>query len=263
MFFLPAKIFWFLLQPSSILMLAIAVALVAMAYSRMGLARRSAVIALAIALIAMSPLPQIVRLPLEDRFQRADLSGRPITGFVVLGGSEESLIATGRGLHAINEAGERVTEAAALARRLPAARIVVSGGSGELVPGRRSEAEVTRDLLVSIGVDADRIEIETTSRDTYENAVKTVALVRPSSGQRWLLVTSASHMPRAVGCFRVAGFPVEAWPVDYRTRGPGDTLSVPPAMSKGLSALDQIVREYIGLVTYRLVGRTDALLPAP
>jgi uncharacterized SAM-binding protein YcdF (DUF218 family) len=69
-------------------------------------------------------------------------------------------------------------------------------------------------------------------------------------------------MPRAVGCFRTAGFNVVAWPVDYRTSrnlGLGVGLSVP----QGLGEFDGIVREYLGLLVYFLTGKTDALLPRP
>jgi uncharacterized SAM-binding protein YcdF (DUF218 family) len=68
-------------------------------------------------------------------------------------------------------------------------------------------------------------------------------------------------MPRAMGCFRKAGFPVEAWPVDYRTslREIGLHESIP----RGLRQTDIAAKEYVGLVTYYLAGRTDALLPGP
>jgi len=52
-------------------------------------------------------------------------------------------------------------------------------------------------------------------RVTAENAVFTKHLIRPKSGEHWLLVTSAFHMPCAIGAFRQAGFPVDAYPVDY------------------------------------------------
>ncbi len=74
-------------------------------------------------------------------------------------------------------------------------------------------------LLEALGVPRERLTLESRSRDTYENAVFTKRLINPAPGERWLLVTSGWHMPRAIGCFRKAGFPVEAWTVDYRTSG--------------------------------------------
>src|SRR6266478_6390205 len=56
----------------------------------------------------------------------------------------------------------------------------------------------------------------------------------PSLVRRWLLVTSAYHMPRAIGVFRKAGFPVEPYPVDWRTRGAEDMMRPFAVMSDGL-----------------------------
>ena len=85
----------------------------------------------------------------------------------------------------------------------------------------------------------------------------------PKPGERWLLVTSAWHMPRSMGSFRAAGFPVTAYPVDYRTRGGEDARRGFLHTSEGLRRLDLMVKEWLGLLAYRLSGRTDALFPAP
>ena len=77
---------------------------------------------------------------------------------------------------------------------------------------------------MALGVAHDRITAEEQSRNTIENAVFSRLLADPKPGERWLLVTSAFHMPRAIAAFRAAGFPIEAYPVDWRTRGPIDVL---------------------------------------
>jgi len=114
-----------------------------------------------------------------------------------------------------------------------------------------------------MGIPADRLTVEDQSRDTAENARFTKALVDPKPGERWLLVTSAWHMPRSVGCFRAIGWPVVAWPTDYRSAGPQDLTSLMPRASYGLTMVDVAAKEWVGLLAYRLTGRTDALFPAP
>ena len=69
-------------------------------------------------------------------------------------------------------------------------------------------------------------------------------------------------MPRSVGVFRRAGWPVIAYPVDYLTRGQG-ALTPGFAFLAGLDGLEKGAREWTGLIAYRLLGRTDALFPAP
>jgi uncharacterized SAM-binding protein YcdF (DUF218 family) len=159
-----------------------------------------------------------------------------------------------RELAGLIDTAERITEAVALARRLPEARIVFAGDTDET-----SNIGL---LFEALGVPMDRITLVGHSRDTYENALFTKRLINPSVQERWLLITSAWHMPRAVGCFRKVGFPVAPWPVDYRTSGRVESRfhdSIP----KGLRQTDIAVREYAGLVAYFLSGRTDALLPRP
>ena len=79
----------------------------------------------------------------------------------------------------------------------------------------------------------------------------------------WLLVTTAMHMPRAVGCFRAAGFQVEAYPIEFTTRGRAGPFTGFASASSALIQLDRAAKEWIGLIAYRLMGKTDALFPAP
>ncbi len=93
--------------------------------------------------------------------------------------------------------------------------------------------------------------------------MKLVATLPPRPGLRYLLVTSAYHMPRSVGVFRKAGLDVAAWPVDFRSRGPQDLWRFFDKPSEGLRRVDIIVREWLGLFTYWLGGSTSELYPGP
>jgi uncharacterized SAM-binding protein YcdF (DUF218 family) len=84
----------------------------------------------------------------------------------------------------------------------------------------------------------------------------------PQPGQRWLLVTSASHMPRAVGVFRQIGWPVIAYPVDYRTAG-GASIGTLPNVSRRWLEFDDAIRAWIGLIAYWLAGRIASPFPGP
>ncbi len=148
-------------------------------------------------------------------------------------------------------------------RRHPGARILFSGGSGQLFYDGANEAETAARMFASFGIDPGRIELEDRSRNTVENATLSHAVAKPQAGERWLLVTSAYHMPRSVGCFRAAGFPVEAYPVDFRTRGWADATRPFASVGGGLRRVDIAVREWIGLAAYRVTGRIDALVPGP
>jgi uncharacterized SAM-binding protein YcdF (DUF218 family) len=216
------------------------------------------------ALAGLSPLGNVLILPLEQRFPPWDPSHGPPDGIVVLGGSIIPDIATARGDDSgLNEAAERITATVELARKYPNARIIFSGGNGSLFENVEPEAAVAYRMLVALGVAPDRITAEDQSRNTVENAVFSRLIAQPKPGEHWLLVTSAFHMPRAIGVFRAAGFPVEAYPVDYRTRGPGDARRLFPSVAFGLAQTDVAMHEWAGLVAYRLTGRTEEFFPSP
>jgi uncharacterized SAM-binding protein YcdF (DUF218 family) len=265
MFFYLAKIFWFLVQPSGMLLVLLIVAALALqrGYDRLG--RR--LLALAVVLLlcgGLLPLSNWLMLPLEERFHRPNLDGAPVAGIIVLGGAEDARIWMRRGTHATNEAGERFTEALALARRYPDAKVVFTGGAIEILSAPAVGADAASALFGDLGLAGDgRLVLESKARDTWENAVNVRALLQAKPGERWLLVTSAWHMPRSVGVFRRAGLAVEPWPVDYRTANAWDAARVFDAPADGLKRLDTATREWVGLFVYRLTGRTDALFPGP
>ena len=103
--------------------------------------------------------------------------------------------------------------------------------------------------------------LERQSRNTYENAVFSKAMIAPKPGERWLLVTSAYHMPRSVGLFRKAGFPVEPYPVDWRVGHRPRASTAFRCWVCGGPTLP--CASGSGLLAYRLRGRIDDLFPGP
>jgi uncharacterized SAM-binding protein YcdF (DUF218 family) len=264
LFFLSSKIVGFFAESSNVLIVVglLGALLLRTRFARAG--RRIMVAALVLlAILGLSPIGNALLLPLEQRFPAWDAANGAPDGIIVLGGALDELVSAARGAPALNEAAERMTAAVDLARRYPGARLIFSGGHGRLIAGTMTEADVARHLFVQLGVPPERITVEDKSRNTFENALLTKALARPQPGERWLLVTSAYHMPRAVGIFREVGFPVEAYPVDWRTRGWDDLLRPFGSVSEGLRRCDLALHEWIGLLIYRLTGRSAALFPAP
>jgi uncharacterized SAM-binding protein YcdF (DUF218 family) len=259
-----SKLLWGLAEPSTLL-IALLVAGAVLLFTRYGRTGRWLVAAAAVLGVigGFSPLSTWLILPLEDRFPRADLSGRPIDGIVILGGGEDARVAAARGAHALNMSGERMTEAVALARRFSDARVVFTGGSIEMLRAPAFEADAARHLLSDLGIDGERVLFDRQARNTAENALYAKRLADPKPGERWLLVTSGWHMPRAMGLFRKAGFELEAWPTDYRTTGPKVAWAPFASPGAGLHRLDFVVKEWLGLLFNWLSGRSDTLLPGP
>lgn len=267
MFHLASKVFWLFAQPSSLAVILIVAGLVVLAVTRRRrLGSALAWSGLALLLVGgLLPVGNYLVLPLEERFAGAPLPppNEPVAGIVILGGFEDGWVSGGRAGLAVNEAAERLTEGVRLARRWPDAKVVFTGGVGGLIARGSDAAGPVGDYLRDVGIAQERVVLEPEARNTFENAVFTLRLVEPKAGERWLLVTSAFHMPRSVGVFRKAGFDVTAVPVDYRTRDRRDLIRVFDSVPDGLKRFDLGVREWIGLVAYWLAGRTDRLFPSP
>lgn len=263
-FFTLSKVGWLLAAPSNLLVFGIVVGLLL----RVADVRRPAIAVVGLSVLGLlifgfSPAANYIASPLEERFPPFRDDGRPVDGIIVLGGAEVPDVALARGVPAVNDAAERMIAFAALARRYPEARLVFSGGSAALEPGEAVEADAVRLTLLDLGIDLQRVSFERRSRNTAENAAFTRQMVEPAPGSRWLLVTSAFHMPRAIGCFRAAGFPVTAYPVDYRTVSAGALEGGFSRVAQGLDLTDLVSKEWLGLVAYYLSGRIPTLFPGP
>ncbi|OAN46400.1 YdcF family protein [Magnetospirillum moscoviense] len=217
---------------------------------------------LALLIVAVSPLEEWLIAPLEDRFPPPAKLER-VDGIVVLGGAIDPVGSALRGQPNAGGAIDRITAMIELSRRFPDATVIFTGGSGSLSEQDYKEATAVRQYLAQLGIDGSRILYEEQSRNTRENAAFSLPLANPRPGQVWLLVTSASHMPRSVGVFRAAGWQVTAWPVDYATNGTARVAGLHFNLPAGLGVLGAALHEWIGLVSYRLLGWTADWFPAP
>jgi uncharacterized SAM-binding protein YcdF (DUF218 family) len=264
MFFTLSKVFGFFTQPSNAIATVCVIGAAMLLTGRQRSGARVLTFGMLLLLVfGYSPAGNVLLLSLTERFPAWQSDGQDPEGIIVLGGAIDSEATTARGSLEVNSAAERIFAMLDLAKRFPKARIVFSGGSGNLFGDSVSEAPIAGKLLESFGVAHDRITLETESRTTDENAVFTRRLVLPKPGERWLLVTSAFHMPRSIAMFRAAGFDVEAYPVDWRSRGWIDAASSFDALSSGLARTDVAAHEWTGLLIYWLSGRSKELFPAP
>ena len=211
---------------------------------------------------ATAPAGQTLRLALENRFPPPAQWPAKVDGAVVLGGMVDPFVSRARGQLVLGDAVERLLAFAEIGRRYPEAKLVFSGGSGVLGRQDTTEAETLRPHLGRFGLDPARVQFEGRSRNTHENAVLTRDLVRPAAGETWILITSAFHMPRAVGAFRQAGWTVLPFPVDYHLE-PDSPSAWGFNFLGEFGSLHMALHEWTGLIAYRLSGRTDALFPAP
>jgi uncharacterized SAM-binding protein YcdF (DUF218 family) len=235
MIYYVSKVFWLIAAPSNVLVL---ISTIAALWAVLGRSKCAAWLAAAAAcglvIGAFTPIGLALTVPLENRFPFSPPDPQaPPDGIIILGGSV------------------MIKSPSILSHAYPKTRLAFIG---------LSTADVAR--FDDLGGDPRRIMIEPQSRTTSEDALYSAALLKPKPSERWLLVTSAVHMPRAVGCFRLAGFQVEPYPLNSKTSRP-DRFALFAIGPAALFQFDRAVKEWIGLVAYRLMGKTDALFPGP
>lgn len=260
MTFFISKLLWEVLRASTFLLL-LAFGGTALLWSRWWRTGRILIATTLILLMVPSflPLNAWLAAPLENAYPPTQLP-KDVTGILVLGGAEMPRTSVARGQLSLDEGGERLLLALELAKRYPNAKLAFSGVTGSVYGGGPPEAFVARDLFGAFGISRDRLVVESRARNTLENVRYSKALLDPQPGETWLVVTSAMHMPRTLGLFDKAGWPVLPYPVDYQTAG---RAKFAPTLrfAENLYALDGTLREWIGLISYRLMGRTDTLFP--
>jgi uncharacterized SAM-binding protein YcdF (DUF218 family) len=264
MFFVLSKTLGVMLLPTNFLIVLGVAGALLLASRFAGLGRKLLVVAVVLlAICGFSPLGNILLYPLEQRFPPWDAGHGPPDGIIVLGGPIDADLSVAHDTPVIRSAPDRMIAAASLAHQYPDARIVFSGGSANLIANDAREADFAGEIFEGLGIDKSRLTMERRSRNTYENAEFSKTIAAPKPKERWLLVTSAFHMPRSIGLFRKAGFAVEPYPVDWRVGSRADLSSFTNFAGDGLGRTDTAVREWLGLLAYHLTGKTGELFPGP
>jgi uncharacterized SAM-binding protein YcdF (DUF218 family) len=251
------ELVWMLLQPSSLLVLVVVLALLSVWLRWHAVAASLlTVFLLAVGVVVVLPVAEWIAAPLESSVPRAPLPAH-VDGVVVLGGAVEWRVTAARGHLALNAAGERVAAAAALAQRYPDARLVLTGVFADAFEGNFRPQPTDASLWFGPHFAGRTVLYLGQARSTYEEAIVALREAAPGPAETWVLVTSALHMPRAVATFRTQGWTLLPYPVDYRTTGRLglDDWRVNWDVSTTLADLDRAVREWGALEVYRRSGR--------
>lgn len=262
LFFIFSKLAWLVVSPGSFLLLLLIAGLLLLYRNKARAAKWLLTLPVVLfTLVAALPLDEWLAWPLESRFPANPPLPEEIDGIILLGGAFMTLESAAWDQVEVSAAADRNFAFLALARRYPVARLIFSGGSGLLGEQEFREAEPARRFMEELGFPASRVVFERESRNTWENALNSRELAAPAPGQNWVLVTSASHMPRSVGTFCELGWPVIPWPVDHQTT-PGRLLRVEFDLANNLVSFTTAFREWLGLAAYYFTGRIPSLFPS-
>lgn len=153
---------------------------------------------------------------------------------------------------------DRVLHTVQLYKAGKISKIIISGGSGRLIGKDIPEADQLKKVFLYCGVQESDIILENQSRNTHESAQYSKKLLDSLNlDNEFLLITSAFHMKRSMGCFSKAGLHIKSYPVDYYTADRRNTLTPDDWLilsSDALSKWALLLHEITGYITYKLMG---------
>jgi len=263
MFFVVSKILWYTLNPFNIIVIILILGWALLSRKpKIGKALLGGALIL-IFLCGLSPISTVLIRTLENRILPRPVPNR-IDGIIILAGGVD-MKSSRRGLIELVAESDRIIEGVILAKRHPEAKVIITGGTGSLGQSDAlREADGLAKLARSLGIPRERIIVERNSRNTHEHAVEMAKLLKGKENEKWLLITSAGHMPRSFGCFRKVGLSPIPYPVDYKSEvGIYDALSMSMFLPTpgNISRFSEALHEWMGLIVYRLMGYTDSVFP--
>lgn len=268
LFFIFSKLVWALLSPGNLLIFALILGTLLLVFKAYRAAKWVLVSNAVIAGLVLSyPIGDWFIQPLEQRFSQPTEWPVELDGIILLGGGEDLKRSLSWNTAEIGLAGDRYIAAKKLADLYPNLPIIFTGGSGSLqLQNTGKEAHIASQLLTDLGIDPARLIIESESRNTYENFHNIQPIIHSLSSDkssgRYLLITSAFHMPRSVGIARKFNINVVPYPVDFRSNR-ADLRRLDFDLFDHLKTLEPGWREWIGLTVYYWTNKTNQWFPEP
>ncbi len=262
MFYTLSKIGWMFFSPLNFIFICAGLGLIIWAFGgRIG--KKLFIFALSLFFICgFFPVGHNLVVYLERQYDLAPELPRRVDGILVLGGMFDTYLAEKTRLSAATDNIDRAFGFLELVRKYPRAKLVFSGGAGHPLQPLRTESEDMRRFFQTIGLNPDRVLYEEKSKNTHENALYSKEMLEPDNGEKWVLVTSAYHMPRAGGVFLAQGWHIIPYSVDPKTDGEYRLFAPQFDVSRNFELLELGMKEVLGTFVYYLNGKSVLPFPA-
>mgnify|MGYP001416729970 FL=1 len=260
MSFYLSKILWLIVNPFNIF---IFITLFTMFLYFINFRRLSLIIYLInfifIALISFLPIGSYLTYIIEKEFHTNTKFPEQVDGILILGGATNPLLFKEFDQISLNGSAERLVESVMIIRKFEKAKVIFSGGSGIVNRSDLGHSQVAKLFYKKIGVDINKIFFEDKSRNTYENIIYSKKIAKPKKNENWLLITSAFHMKRALLIAEKNNWKLIPYAVDFKNV---KEFKVIPNLNllSNLNSFQSGLHEWLGLVSYYLMGRTDKFL---
>ncbi|MDC3021755.1 YdcF family protein [Pelagibacteraceae bacterium] len=259
MSFYLSKIIWLILNPFN---LFIFITLFSISLYFFNLRRLSLIIFLInfvfIAFISFLPIGSYLIYNIEKEYHSYIQPPEQVDGILILGGATNPILYNEYDQISLNGSSERLVESVFIIKKFDKAKVIFSGGSGIVNRPDFDHAQVAKSFYKKIGIEIDRIIFEDNSRNTYENIMYSKKIANPKLNENWLLITSASHMKRALLIADKNNWKLIPYAVDFKNIK--DFKLIPNLkLLTNLNSFQHGSREWLGLVSYYLMGRTDKI----
>jgi uncharacterized SAM-binding protein YcdF (DUF218 family) len=255
LFYWLSKLIWLFISPDNLLLIWFAVGVILLCLDSFVWAKRLlGSLLFLLLLIGLFPVGSWLLYPLESRYS-PNPELQQVDGIIALSGALDPMQTELWDQVMVGGAAERNFAFMRLAREFPKAKLVYTGGASSMVNQNYKAADVAKRLFKEQGLDLSRIIFERESRNTWENGLFTKRLVIPKEGERWVLITTAWHMPRSVDVFCKLGWDVIPYPVDFQTT-PGYLFTMNWSFAGHLAGLVTAVRAWVGQIAYQLTGKS-------
>ena len=260
-FFFLSKTLWFFFNPINILLFLLLIGIIFHFFDKKKLYKIINIITLILfILIVILPTGKYLLWKLESSYSMPKTLPPDIDGILILGGGVNEILTYQHQQMSLNENVERLTESIDLMRRFPNAKIVFSGGIATLSKPKLTGIDVAKMFYTRMGVDINRIIFEDKSRNTYENFVFSKKFIDNKNNEKWLLVTSAFHMKRAMNVAEKLGLNFISYPVDFSlSKDFNFKYWYYANYSANINYFYFATHEYIGLIAYYLTGKSNKI----
>ena len=257
MTFYLSKILWLILSPFNIF---IFITLFAILLYFFKLRRLSLIIFLVnflfIALISFVPIGSYLIFKIEKEYHSYIKTPDQVDGILILGGATIPLLYNEYDQISLNDSSERLAESVFIIKKFREAKVIFSGGSRIINRPDLDHAQVAKSFYKKVGLETNKIIFENNSRNTYENIKYSKKIANPKINEDWLLITSASHMKRALLIADKIDWKLIPYAVDFKNI---KNFKLTPNFNllENLNSFHLGIHEWLGLVSYYLMGRTD------
>ena len=256
MSFYLSKILWLILNPFNIF---IFITLLSIFFYSIKLRKLSLIIFLInfvfIALISFLPIGSYLIYTIEKEYHSNIKPPENVDGILILGGATIPQLYNEYNQISLNGSSERLVESVFIIKKFDKAKVIFSGGSGLVNRPDLDHAKVAKSFYKKIGIETNQIIFEDKSRNTYENIIYSKKIANPKKNENWLLITSASHMKRALLIADKNNWKLIPYAVDFKNI---KNFKLIPNLEllKNLNSFQQASHEWLGLISYYLMGRT-------